>query len=150
MLWIYRNTTDGFEDLSLAEMVAAGLTQASNRFFYGETFDLEKSAYARFSVREVSRGASPEEVITNFSENIPSPYRLEKIHKTKRRGSTSYAFLAEKIHGGEIRASQPRSIILVFSPDNVLWVAGFVREKTNSIIEKLRNAEGVERVTREK
>ena len=138
MIWIYRNTTAGFEDLSLAEMVAAGLTQVSNRFFYGETFDLAKSAYARFSVREVCRGASAEEVITNFSENIPSPYRVEKIKKTKRRGSISYALLAEKVHGGEIRASNPQSIILVFSPDNVLWIAGFVREKTNSIIDQLQ------------
>ncbi|MGL1931830.1 MAG: hypothetical protein OCC45_08730 [Desulfotalea sp.] len=139
MIWIYRNTTEGFEDLALAEILSAGLTQASNRFFYGETFDLEKSAYARFSIREVSRGSSPEEVIKNFSENIPSPYRLEKIHKNKRRGSKSYAFLAEKFHGGEIRASNPKSIVLVFSPDNVLWVAGFVREKTNSILDKLQH-----------
>lgn len=138
MIWIYRNTTEGFEDLSLAEMLSAGLTQASSRFFYGESFDLEQSAYARFSIREVSRGSSPEEVITNFSENIPSPYRLEKIHRNKRRGSTSYAFLAEKVHGGEIRASDPKSIILVFSPDNVLWVAGFLREKKNSTLEKLQ------------
>ena len=138
LIWIYRNTTEGFEDLSLAEMSAAGLTQSSNRFFYGENFDLEKSADARFSIREVSRGSSPEEVIRNFGEDIPSPYRMEKIHNTKRRGSISYALLAEKIHGGEIRAYNPKSIILVFSPDNVVWIAGFLNEKKNSLVDRLQ------------
>lgn len=139
LIWIYRNTTEGFEDLSLAEMTSAGLTQSSNRFFYGESFDLHKSAYARFSIREVCRGSSPEEVIRNFDEDIPSPYRMEKMYNTKRRGSRTYAFLAEEIHGGEIRAYNPTSIILVFSPDNVLWVAGFVTEKKKSIIDDFQN-----------
>lgn len=137
MIWIYRNNPRGFEELSLAEMASAGLTQVSDRFFYGDRFELEKSAYGNFSVREVARGSSPEEVIKNFSENIPSPYRVEKFEKKRRRGSTSYAVLAEKIHGGTIRACDPKSIILVFSPDKVNWIAGFVTEKKNSFINRL-------------
>lgn len=138
MIWIYRNAPQGFEDLSLAEMASAGLTQVSNRFFYGESFDLAKSAYGNFTVREVSRGSSPEEAIKNFCEDIPSPYRMEKFENKRRRGSTSYAILAEKIHGGIVRASDPKSIILVFSPDNVIWIAGFVTEKKDSLIHKLQ------------
>jgi hypothetical protein len=137
MIWVYRNSPQGFEDLSLAEMYAAGLTQASNRFFYAKSFDLSQSAYAAFTVREVSRGHSPEEVIKTFNQEIPSPYRMEKFHNKRRRGSLTYAKLAEDIHGGVVRASDPASIILVFSPDNKIWIAGFVSEKTNSIIEKM-------------
>ena len=139
MIWIYRNTPRGFEELSLAEMRAAGLTQVSARFFYGDSFDLEKSAYGNFTVREVSRGSSPEEVIKDFSEDIPSPYRMEKFDNKRRCGSISYAMLAEEIHGGVIRASDPKSIILVFSPDKVIWIAGFVTEKKNSLIHKLQD-----------
>ena len=138
MIWIYRNTPRGFEELSLAEMRSAGLTQVSDRFFYGESFDLEKSAYGMFTVREVVRGSSPEEVIKNFSEDIPSPYRMEKFENKRRRGSRSYAMLAEEIHGGVVRASDPKSIILVFSPDRVIWIAGFVTEKKDSLIHRLQ------------
>lgn len=137
MIWIYRTTPQGFEELSLAEMNSAGLTQVSNRFFKGECFDLTQSAYALFTVREVSRGDSAEEVIKNFKENIPSPYRIEKFHNKRRRGSLSYALLAEKYQGGVIRASDPASIILVFTPDNKTWIAGFVTEKKDSVIDKL-------------
>jgi len=138
LIWIYRNTPRGFEDLSLAEMTSAGLTQVSDRFFYGDSFDLEKSAYGIFTIREVARGSSPEEVIKNFSEDIPSPYRMEKFENKRRRGSISYAMLAEEIHGGVVRASDPKSIILVFSPDKVIWIAGFITEKKNSLIQRLQ------------
>lgn len=119
-------------------MTAAGLSQASHRFFYGDSFDLQKSAYARFAVTEVCRGGSPEEVITKFNRPIPSPYRMEKIHGTKRRGSKRYALLAEQVHGGEIRAYKPQSIIMVFSPDNIVWIAGFLQEKKQSLIDHLQ------------
>ncbi len=134
MIWIYRNTPKGFEDLSLAEMEAAGLKQISNRFFTGDKFNLSESAYASFTVREVSRGESPEEAIKNFGEDIPSPYRVEKIHGKRRGGSLTYAFLAEKYLGGDIRAADPASIILVFTPDEKTWIAGFVTEKEGSVI----------------
>lgn len=139
MIWIYRKSPRGFEDLSLAEMISAGLTQVSDRFFYGDRFELEKSAYGGFTVREVSRGSSPEEVIKNFSEKIPSPYRMEKFEKKRRRGSKTYAILAAEVLGGEARAFDPKSIILVFSPDKVIWIAGFVTEKKNSLIHKLQD-----------
>jgi hypothetical protein len=32
-----------------------------------------------------------------------------------------------------VRASDPESIILVFSPNGVMWVAGFVSEKRDSL-----------------
>lgn len=137
MTWIYRNTPEGFEDLALAEMESAGLTQVSKRFFTGEGLDLSQSAYASFTVREVSRGNSPEEVIKNFNEVIPSPYRVEKINGKRRSGSLSFALLAEEYLKGDIRASNPSSIILVFTPDNIIWIAGFVTEKKNSVIEKM-------------
>lgn len=136
MIWIYRNTPHGFEDLSLAEMHSAGLKQVSHRYFTGDSFDLTQSAYAQFSVREVSRGNSATEVIKNFDEEIPSPYRIEKFHNKRRRGSLSYALIAEEHLGGIIRASDPASIILVFTPDNKTWIAGFLTEKKNSIIEE--------------
>jgi tRNA G10 N-methylase Trm11 len=47
--------------------------------------------------------------------------------------------MAEKHLGGDIRAAEPASIILVFTPDNVNWIAGFVTEKKDSIIDKLQN-----------
>ena len=138
LLWIHRNSPRGFEDLSLAEMAAAGLQQVSNRYFCGESFDIQKSAYGQFSVREVSRGASPEEAIKNFDEEIPSPYRMEKFENKRRAGSRTYAMLAEEIHGGDIRAADPKSIILVFSPDDIIWIAGFVTEKKNSVVHSLQ------------
>ena len=138
MIWIYRNTPQGFEDLSLAEMTSAGLTQVSRRFFYGSHYDLNRSAYGAFIVREVCRGDSAEEVIRNFGKEIPSPYRVEKFANKRRRGSLSYAMLFEEIHGGVVRASDPASIILVFSPDGVLWIAGFVTEKRHSLIHNLQ------------
>ncbi|MDA3810863.1 MAG: hypothetical protein PF518_11130 [Spirochaetaceae bacterium] len=138
MLWIYRNTPKGFEDLSLAEMLSSGLTQVSKRFFTGTNFDLSQSAYASFTVREVSRGSSPEDAIINFKEEIPSPYRMEKIGGKRRAGSMSFALLAEKHLGGDIRAAQPASIILVFTPDKETWIAGFVTEKENSVIDELK------------
>jgi hypothetical protein len=138
LIWIHRNSPRGFEDLSLAEMLAAGLTQVSNRYFFGENFDIQKSAYGQFSVREVSRGSSAKEAITNFSEDIPSPYRMEKFENKRRSGSLTYAMLAEEIHGGNIRATDPKSIILVFSPDNIIWIAGFVTERKNSLVHKLQ------------
>jgi hypothetical protein len=139
LIWIYRNTPQGFEDLSLAEITSAGLTQVSHRFFYGSSFDLSRSAYGGFTVREVSRGESADEVIRNFGEPIPSPYRVEKFDKKRRRGSLSYAMLFEEIHGGVVRASDPESIILVFSPNGVMWVAGFVSEKRDSLIHSLQS-----------
>lgn len=138
MNWIYRNTPKGFEDLSLAEMQSFGLKQVSNRFFTGDGFDLSQSAYGSFTVREVSRGDSPEEVIKNFKEEIPSPYRMEKMNGKRRGGSLRYAMLAEEHLGGDIRAAEPASIILVFTPDNKTWIAGFVSEKKNSVIDKLK------------
>lgn len=63
---------------------------------------------------------------------------MEKIHKSKRRGSISYALLAEKVHGGEIRAYNPKSMILVFTPDNRTWIAGFIREKQNRLIDNFQ------------
>jgi hypothetical protein len=72
-------------------------------------------------------------VIRNFGEHIPSPYRVEKFDKKRRRGSLSYAMLFEEIHGGVVRASNPESIILVFSPNGVMWVAGFISEKRDSL-----------------
>ena len=137
MVWIFRNTPQGFEDLSLAEMHSAGLTQVSNRFFYGESFNLLDSAYGAFTIEEVSRGSSPEDVINNFNRDIPSPYRVEKFSNKRRRGSKTYAELFEKKHGGDIRASDPLSIILVFSPDNKIWIAGFVTEKTSGILTQM-------------
>lgn len=139
IIWVYRNAPQGFEDLSLAEIRSTGLTQVSHRFFYGDNFDLQKSAYGNFTVREVSRGSSPKEAIKNFSEEIPSPYRMEKFENKRRRGSLTYAKLAEENLGGVVRASNPNSIILVFTPDNIIWIAGFVTEKKNSIVDKLQN-----------
>ncbi|MDA3851745.1 MAG: hypothetical protein PF447_10780 [Spirochaetaceae bacterium] len=118
-------------------MLALGLEQVSERFFTGQTFDLSISAYAGFSVEEISRGTSPEEAILNFKADIPSPYRMEKLTKTRRAGSFSYAMFAEKHLGGEIRAADPASIILVFTPDQTTWIAGFLTEKEESIIEKM-------------
>jgi len=138
LIWIHRNSPRGFEDLSLAEMAAAGLKQVSNRYFCGQSFDIQKSAYGQFSVREVSRGLSAKEAIANFNEDIPSPYRMEKFENKRRSGSITYAKLAEEIHGGNIRATDPKSIILVFSPDNTIWIAGFVTEKKNSLVHKLQ------------
>jgi|GEM_PF-1304378 len=139
MIWVHRNYKRGFEALSRAEMMAADLTQVSERFFTGDDFDLPSSAYAGFTVEEISRGESAEEVITNFHTEIPSPYRVEKLVGTRRSGSMSYALLAEKHLAGDIRASDPASIILVFSPDNIIWIAGFLTEKEDSIIENLQD-----------
>ena len=139
MMWVHRNFPIGFEDLSRAEMLAAGLEQVSERLFKGLDFDLSKSAYAGFTVNEISRGSTAEEAIINFKEDIPSPYRMEKLQGSKRAGSLSYAMLAEKHLGGDIRASDPSSIILVFTPDNKTWIAGFLTEKKDSIIERLKN-----------
>lgn len=137
MIWVYRTIPQGFEDLSLAEMYSSNLTKVSERFFYGNSYDLSQSAYAAFTVTEVSRGYSAEEVIRSFNKNIPSPYRVEKFHNKRRRGSITYANLAEEVHGGVIRASDPKSVILVFSPDNKIWIAGFVIEKNDSIIQQM-------------
>jgi hypothetical protein len=138
LIWIYRNTPRGFEDLSSAEMKAAGLTQVSNRYFFGDSFDIQSSAYPQFLAREVSRGSSAEEAIKNFNEDIPSPYRMEKVGKKGRCGSLTYAMLAEKILGGVIRASDPKSVIIVFTPDDKTWIAGFVVEEEKSVLNKLR------------
>jgi len=137
MIWIFRSSPRGFEDLSLAELHHLGAQQFSERFFYSDQFDLSKSAYASFTIREVSRGKTPEEAIQNFAEPVKSPYRVEKIKGTKRKGSQSFAYLAEKHLGGVIQASNPSSIISVFTPDNKIWIAGFLQEKNNSVIEKL-------------
>ena len=139
MIWVYRNIPQGFEELSLAEMEFAGLTPASSRFYYGEDFDLSKSAYGAFTVEEVSRGFSAEDAITKFNRDIPSPYRVEKYQNKRRRGSKTFANLFEEIYGGVIRASEPRSIILVFSPDDKNWIAGFLTEKKDSILDKMKN-----------
>lgn len=138
LIWIYRNTPRGFEDLSSAEMKAAGLTQVSNRYFFGDSFDLQTSAYPQFLAREVSRGSSAEEAMRNFKEDIPSPYRMEKVGKKGRCGSLTYAMLAEKILGGVIRASDPKSVIIVFTPDDKTWIAGFVAEEKKTALNKLR------------
>ncbi|MGL1890398.1 MAG: hypothetical protein OCD02_02175 [Spirochaetaceae bacterium] len=137
MIWVYRTAPHGFEELSLAEMLSAGLKQNSNRYFSGDTFDLSGSAYASFSVKEVSRGESAEDAIKNFDQDIPSPYRMEKVSRKRRRGSLTYAALAEEIHGGVVRASNPASIILVFTPDEKVWIAGFLTEKKNSILDQM-------------
>lgn len=139
MIWVYRNMPQGFEELSLAEMEFAGLTSASSRFYYGEDFDLSKSAYGAFTVEEVSRGFSPKEAIEAFNSKIPSPYRVEKFSNKRRRGSKTFANLFEEIYGGVIRASEPKSIILVFSPDDKNWIAGFLTEKKDSILDKMKN-----------
>lgn len=139
MIWVHRNFTKGFDSLSKAEMLAGGLKQKSERFFTGDEFDLASSAYAGFTVEEVSRGKSAEEVIKNFNAPVPSPYRVEKLKGSKRMGSLTYALWAEEHLGGDIRASEPASIILVFTPDNTTWVAGFLTEKEDSLIEKLKN-----------
>lgn len=137
MVWVFRNAPQGFEELSLAEMESAGLKQVSHRFFYGDKYDLNKSAYGQFLVREVVRGDSEEEVIKNFNRTIPSPYRVETYKKKRRRGSLTYAKEFEKFHGGVTRASNPKSIIFIFTPDNKIWVAGFLDEKVNSITQEL-------------
>jgi len=137
MIWICRNNPTGFEDLSLAEMKSAGLTQVSNRFFSGESFNLSQSAYASFTVREVSRGVSPEEVIRNFKEEVPSPYRIQKFDGKRRCGSLSFMRIAEKYLEGDNRATDPACIILIFTPDDKIWIAGFVTEKNDSILDKL-------------
>lgn len=138
MIWIHRNYKKEFEDISKAEMISFGLKQVSDRFFTGSEFDLSKSAFAGFKVEEISRGATPEEAIINIKTDIPSPYRMEKMLGTKRSGSLSYAMLAEKHLGGDIRAADPASIILVFTPDNTTWIAGFLTEKGESIVEKMQ------------
>jgi len=139
MIWVHRNYKRGLEDISKAEMLNSGLKQYSERFFVGDNFDLKQSAYAGFIVREVSRGNSPEEAITNFDAEIPSPYRVEKLMGTRRSGSLSFALMAEKHLEGDIRAADPASIILVFSPDNRTWIAGFLTEKEDSIIEIMKD-----------
>ncbi|MBB6481602.1 hypothetical protein [Spirochaeta isovalerica] len=143
MIWVHRNYPDGFDDLSKAEMLACGLTQVSKRFFTGETFNLEASAYAGFSVEEMIRGHSAEEIIRDFPGEIPSPFRMEKLVGTYRYGSRTYALLAHKYKKGDIRASDPASIILVFTPDNgKTWIAGYLKEKKNSLVEKLSSVSG--------
>lgn len=137
MIWVHRNFSTGFDSLSLAELETAGLKQNTYRFFTGDSFDLLSSAFAGFSVEEVIRGESPEEVIRNFPGPIPSPYRLEKLSGTKRAGSLSYAMIAHAYLEGDIRAADPASIILVFSPDRVHWIAGYLKEKKNSILSRL-------------
>jgi hypothetical protein len=139
MIWVHRNYKRGFEDLSKAEMLTCGLKQVSERFFIGDDFDLPSSAYAGFTVKEISRGDSPEKAIMNFNAEIPSPYRVEKLQGTRRSGSMSYALMAEKHLRGDIRASDPASIILVFSPDNTTWIAGFLTEKEECIVETLQD-----------
>ncbi len=138
MTWVHRNYTKGFDGISRAEMLSAGLKQVSERFFTGEEFDLTSSAYAGFTVKEVSRGSSAEDVIINFKATIPSPYRIEKLKGSKRMGSLSYAFMAEQYLGGDIRASDPASIILIFTPDDETWIAGFLTEKEDSLVEKFK------------
>ncbi|MBI9100744.1 MAG: hypothetical protein JEY91_19890 [Spirochaetaceae bacterium] len=137
MIWIHRNFPRGFDDISKAEMLASGLTQVSERLFTGDHFDLSNSAYAGFTVEEISRGKSAEEAIKNICIDIPSPYRVEKLQGSKRMGSLTYAFLAEDHVGGDIRAADPAAIILVFTPDGTCWVTGFLREKEDSVVEKL-------------
>lgn len=138
MIWVHRNYTKGFEGISRAEMLAAGLKQQSERFFTGEEFDLKSSAYAGFTVQEECHGNSAEDVIKKFKTAIPSPYRIEKLKGSKRMGSLSYALLAEQHLGGDIRASDPASIILIFTPDNKTWIAGFLTEKKDSLIEDFK------------
>ncbi|MBN2658369.1 MAG: hypothetical protein JXR86_15015 [Spirochaetales bacterium] len=143
MIWVHRNYTYGFDDLSKAEMLACGLTQVSNRFFTGDTFNLERSAYAGFSVEEKIRGKSAEEVIREYPGEIPSPFRMEKLVGTYRYGSRTFALLAHKYNKGDIRASDPASIILVFTPDDgKTWIAGYLKEKKNSLVEKLSSVSG--------
>lgn len=140
MIWVHRNYKRGFDEISKAELLAFGLKQRSNRFFTGNKFNLQQSAYAKFTVREVSRGRNPEEAIKNFNEEIPSPYRVEKLISSRRSGSLSFAFMAEKYLKGDIRAADPASIILIFTPDNEkTWIAGFLKEKDDSIIEKMKD-----------
>ncbi|MBN1969940.1 MAG: hypothetical protein JXR48_10180 [Candidatus Delongbacteria bacterium] len=139
MNWIHRNSPRGFEDLSLAEMKKANLKQVSNRYFHGDNFNLGNSAYGQFTIKELSRGFSPEEAIKNIKDEIPSPYRMEKFADKKRKGSTTFALLAEKYHGGDICAVNPKSIILVFTPNNSLWITGYVTEKKNSLVQKLQD-----------
>ncbi len=139
MIWIYRNINEGFEDLAQAEMISAGLTQVSNRFFIGNDFNLENSAFASFAIKEISKGSTPEDAIRNIKISIPSPYRVEKIDGKRRQGSITYARLAYKYIGGDIRASNPESILLVFTPDNENWYTGLVIEKQNSILEKMNS-----------
>jgi len=142
MIWVHRNYPEGFDSLSRAEMLSRGLEQVSPRFFKGDIFSLEESAYGGFSIREVVRGASAEEVIRNFPGEIPSPFRMEKLVGTYRYGSRSYALLAHKYKKGDIRASNPAAIILVFTPDGTTWIAGYLKEKKNSIQEKLASVSG--------
>jgi len=139
MIWVHRNFPKGFDGISKAEMLSSGLTQVSDRFFTGNDFDLSSSAYAGFTVEEISRGNSAEEAIKNFKADIPSPYRMEKLTGSKRCGSLSYAFLAETHLEGDIRASDPASIILVFTPDDTIWIAGFLTEKADSIVERMKD-----------
>lgn len=139
MVWVHRNFPKGFEELSRAEMLSAGLEQVSDRFFSGSDFDLSSSAYAGFTVEEISRGATPEEAIKNFDAPIPSPFRVEKMIGTKRSGSRSLALTAYNHLEGDIQGSNPASIIMVFSPDNDIWIAGFLSEKDNSIIERMKD-----------
>lgn len=137
LIWVCCNRPQGFEDLSRVEMEMSGLTQVSKRFFYGDTFDLQRSAYGKFTIEEVSRGTSPKEAIKNINVSIPSPYRVEKFDKKRRRGSTGYAHLVEKYHGGIARASNPKSVLFVFTPDNQVWITGFLHEKKDSLLEQL-------------
>ncbi|MDA3822718.1 MAG: hypothetical protein PF450_08945 [Bacteroidales bacterium] len=139
MIWIFRTIPKGFEDLSLAELKHMGAQQVSERFFTASNFNLSKSAYAAFTIEEVSRGDNPEQAIQNFNKTIESPYRVEKIIKSKRKGSISLANLAEKHLGGIIQGSNPSSIISVFSPDDKIWIAGFLHEKRDSVLDKLKN-----------
>lgn len=137
MLWVHRNYPKDFDSLSREEMLASGLKQFSQRFFTGETYDLQSSAYGGFMVEEMVRGSSPEEVIRDFPGEIPSPFRMEKLVGTYRYGSRTFALLAHKYKKGEIRASDPASIILVFSPDGSTWIAGYLMEKKDGVLERL-------------